>query len=113
MKTKITRKSKNVGFGYTAGAVQGEHGLYVPLPDYPTHTGTIKTVLRDLEFDGNYQYFQNGDIIYNTAWMVKIDGIWFRILKRQGPHPLDLLQKFSDNKYLVDSVELEIEPIES
>ena len=113
MKTRITRKSRNIGFGYNAGCEQYESGLYVPLPDYPYHTGTVKSILTALENDPNYQYFKNGDTIFNTAWFVKIDGKWFRILKRQGVHPVDLVQKFSDNKYLVDSVELEIEQIES
>lgn len=110
MKTKINRRSKNIGFGYTAGVVQGEHGLFVPKPDYQYHTGTVKTILRDLQKDANYQSLQDGTI-YTTAWFIKIDGIWYRVKKDQANHPIDILLNMPGEGYVNDSITLELENI--
>lgn len=110
MKTKITRQSRNIGFGYTAGAVQGEKGLYVPLPDYQYHTGTVKSILRDLEKDANFQSLKNGTE-YSTSWFVKVDGIWYRVVKEQENHPVDVLESAPGMGYLYQSIELELEEV--
>lgn len=110
MKAKINRQSRNIGFGYTAGALQGETGLYVPLPDYQYHTGTVKTILRDLEHDANFQSLKGGTV-YTTAWFIKIEGTWYRVIKDQAKHPADILESNFDHGFLYDSIELELEEV--
>lgn len=111
MKATITRRSKNIGFGYTAGVEQGEHGLYVPAPTAPCITGTVRTILRDIEDDRNYRSFQGGTC-YSSSWFVKIAGEWYRIKRDQYYHPADLLALNADEDgYLYKSIEIEIEKI--
>ena len=75
----ITRRSI-VGFGYTAGCVQGIQGLYVPQPDSPDHVGTIRQVCEAIDNDRTLQSFKSGGTVYSTEWFTKISGRWVRLL---------------------------------
>jgi len=114
MSTKIINRRSKVGFGYNAGAVQGEHGLYVPLPERPDYIGTVRTVSNSLEKDRTLASFRSGGTIYSCAWFVKKDGKWHRIKSEQAYQPGDLLIKVNkfypgDDEYFMDELELEIE----
>ena len=104
MKTIITRKSRNLGFGYTTG-FDGNKAL---MPDYQDHTGTVRTILRDLERDINYECLQDGTI-YAEAWFVKLDGIWYRVKQDSEYKPSDLLKSKTQKDFFHDSIVVELE----
>ena len=110
MRISINRRSKNIGFGYTTGMVETETGQHLLEPDYQYHTGTVKTILRDLETDVNYQSLQDGTNL-NIAWFIKIDGIWYRVKKDQKSQPTDILLMEPGNGFLNDSIMLELENV--
>ena len=88
----ITRRSA-LGFGYNAGAVQGEHGLYVPAPTKPDHTGTFRQVTEAIDEDRTLASFHGGTY-YTTAWFAKHNGAWCKIITEY--YEWDLASEISD-----------------
>ena len=115
MKVTINRRSI-VGFGYTAGCVQGDYGLEVESVNKPDYTGTIKQVCEKLDHDNTLNSFRSGGTCYNTAWFIKSGKQWLKIKHDQYLHPRDLLEKIEDydrctgktSRFCYNKIELEI-----
>lgn len=103
---KITRRS-TVGFGYETSAVQTEHGLRVVETENPYHTGTPKQVLEDIKKDKTYKSLQQGTY-YTSAWFVKVNKKWRRLVWDQWLSISDLFIPDYENK-LPDWLSFEIE----
>ena len=101
---EITRRTK-LGWGYNAGCIQGEHGLYVPEPDSPDFVGTIKTLLRKIENCRDYQSL--GGTWHTTSFFVKVAKTWRRIVKNQYIGPVDLTNSITVDGYDIDAVTVE------
>lgn len=109
MKTiTVTRKSK-LGFGYTAGCIQGEHGLEVAEVTSPDYQGTIRQLDETIRNDRTLQSFKSGGTLYRTAWFVKIQGQWHKLIQDFRHETVsDLLEKY-ENKFFCHTVEVELE----
>ncbi len=68
----ITRKSRNIGWGYTYWTPEHPEG-----PTKPEHTGTVKTVLDAIEADRSYQVERSGGTYLASSWFVKFGQAWY------------------------------------
>lgn len=105
-KVQITRRS-TVGFGYETSAKQTEHGLRVIETTKPYHTGTPRQVIEDIKNDRTYKSLQQGTY-YSTAWFVKVDKKWRRLVDPQYVGIADLFQKNYRDE-LPASITIEVE----
>jgi hypothetical protein len=98
MIVRITNKTRKLGWGWTCGAVQGEHGLYVPQPDKPDYVGTVKQIYEEMHNDRTLQSIKSGGTYWNYAWFYK------------GKRITDMLQSDGwyqfDDKYCMDDYSL-------
>lgn len=124
MNATITRRTK-IGFGYNAGCSQHwnesmtQSWLAPDETERPTHTGTIKQVLDDIESDRTFGSYKSGGTYYTTAWFVKLDGKWRRIVGEFSEHEMNKLTYELDRNdyrrerygqtYEADAVTVEIE----
>lgn len=110
MKTTITRKSRNIGYGYSTNVQQGVNPngstyLYVTSPNAPDYTGTVNSICNKLQQDRLLQSLRSGGTSYAEAWFVKVDGRWHRITNHTELD--DLYVRYDEGGYLADSVEVE------
>ena len=104
---KIDRKTV-VGFGYCAGTIPGIRGGFMPMPDYPDITGTVKKVQRKIE----KLYPGIGNEPCKSCWFVKHRGEWRRVESNSlSQQPSDLLKPggLGKRKYLYDSITVKVE----
>ena len=112
MQTEITRSSRNIGFGYTASARTGTNPdgstfLYVPQPEHPFYVGTVKSIEKRIASDRDLESFRSGGTYYTSAWFVKVDGAWHRII---GDSAWKLGTLYIDlDGYCLDKVTVEYE----
>lgn len=111
----ITRRSK-IGFGYTANVENDERGnLVVCDVKRPDYTGTILSVQKMIASDRTLDSFRSGGTYYRTAWFVKIDGVWKRLVESDhNNYELSGLTEMRDNMfgesgYYQDAVTVEVE----
>jgi hypothetical protein len=114
MNATITRKSK-IGFGYTSAVENDDFGnLRVCSTTRPDHVGTILQVNKSIQSDRTLASFQGGTY-YSTAWFVKLNGKWNRIVNSDDTdYELDKLSEKQPNMYgemvyCADAVTVEIE----
>lgn len=89
----ITRKNRNLGFGYTSGCIQTPTGLKVADVEQPDYTGTVGQIMKAIADDRTLRSFESGGTYYNTAWFIKVDGQWRKIINEQYRGPGDLMQQ--------------------
>jgi hypothetical protein len=112
--TTITRRT-TVGFGYTSAVENDENGnLRVCETTRPYHTGTILQVNKHIESDRTLASFRGGTY-YSTAWFVKLNGKWRRIVNSDhniyqlGNLSEKYQNSFGEMKYGTDAITVEIE----
>ncbi len=71
MKVRITRKTRNVGWGWRCWTP--EHPEPPEIPDY---VGTIGTVWDQIDQDRTYQSLRY-NTYHTTRWFVKVNGSWY------------------------------------
>lgn len=102
----ITRKNRNIGFGWTTATSQTPTCLDVQEVDAPDYTGTVKTVLDQINSDANYQSL--GGTCHRDQWFAKISGEWRKINFLDSPHDLYNTGWVGGDKYLANSVDAKI-----
>lgn len=122
MNVTITRRSK-VGFGYNTIASQvwnksqTQSFLQVNETTRPDIVGTILTVEKEIQRDSTFQSLRGGTY-YTTAWFVKIDGKWRKIIDSdENKWKLNELtmendrdyRDYTGRKYCSDAVVVEVE----
>lgn len=100
----ITRKSRNIGFGYTCWTPE-----HPEQPSQPDYTGTPKTVLDKIANDRTYKSFKSGGTYYTSQWFAKINGKWTPIKFDDGFNLADLYIempscKFDGSEYMANVV---------
>jgi hypothetical protein len=73
----VTRRNRNIGFGWTTVTRQTPRGLEVRDISTPSIIGTVKTVLAQIDEDVNYQSL--GLTYHRVQWFLKIDGAWRKV----------------------------------
>ncbi len=108
---QITRKTI-VGFGYTSACEQvwnksqTESYLRVRETTEPIHTGTVKSIAEKIERDRTLQSYRSGGTYYTTAWFVKVDGKFRKVIDELFSLKCDELYW---DEYAKESVIVEIE----
>jgi hypothetical protein len=87
MDIKITRKSRNLGAGYTTTTYDDNSPCVQPI-----YTGTPKQVLEALDDDMTLRSFQRGGTFHRIDWFAKIDGEWRRVVWDDFGRPRDLYE---------------------
>ncbi len=106
MITTVTRRSK-VGYGYTSACERDERGNTVVCDTTkPYHVGTPRQVIAACDADRELQSYQSGGTYYSSAWFVRINGKWHRVVRDRAESVFDL---FWPPKYVANAVELEVE----
>ena len=91
MNVTITRKSRNIGFGYSTNVVNHEKGWRIEKPTAPNFTGTVRTVKQQIENDPTFNLVKKCGTFHNARWFVKVDGKWMAVEPDQYWHPLHLV----------------------
>lgn len=107
----INRQSK-VGFGYNSSPTNKPNGgYYYEQPEQPDSklTGTVKTILKKIAADRNYQSMK-GNTFYSAAWFVKDAGKWYRV-SDESEDLFNLILELPEGYYLTDSIILECEEV--
>jgi len=113
---KVTRGTKNVGYGYSSACIQGLYGLEIEPVTHPTYFGTIKHVMGAIDTDKYLESLKSNREDYKESWFVKVNNEW-RKIKRGVYSPanlLDLCPTFTQfgnwtNDYQHDYLEFEVE----
>lgn len=116
MKTITVTRRTIVGFGYTSAFERDENGnTRVCATTAPYHTGTVNQVIKAMSEDRELQSYQSGTY-YTSAWFVKQNGRWFKVLKDQELSPVSILdekEQWDGEKYVKtfshDAIEIEVE----
>jgi hypothetical protein len=92
MKTiaEVTRKSRNIGCGYTCTVHQTEKGLRVDKVEKPGYVGTYKTVCDKMDADRTLASIRSGGTYWDYQWFIKLKGTWY---------PIDEGEANSENSY--------------
>jgi len=114
---KLSRNSRNIGYGYTTACTNDLFGNLVVEPvTSPIHVGTVKQVMGLLATDKTFNSLSGSGTCYKTAWFVKVGGEWRKVL-RGVYDPANLLDTFPvqtpwgtwENRYSHDWLEFEVE----